>query len=313
MFKNKRIVQTLAILLLAVVGLSGCKSKFEKLRASNDTGRKYQEAIRYYNEEKFSKALVLFDDLVKRYRGRPEAEDLNYYFAYTNFQLKDYTTARYQFQSFTESYPGSQRAEECRYMAAYCYYLESPVYSLDQENTLKAIEALQLFINIYPNSERAEEASQLINNLRGKLERKSYENSKIYLDIGDYLAAVLAIDNSLRDFPDTKYAEQLEFHKIEAQYLYAFNSSERRKEERFKDAIEFADDFIKNYPESSLVKDANEYKSNSEKQIVEVQQILAEWAVLQKEAEARQKRREEREGKTDSTENDQQEEVTPKG
>jgi len=294
MFKNKRIVQTLAILVLAVVGLSGCKSKFEKLRASNDTGRKYQEAIRYYNEEKFSKALVLFDDLVKRYRGRPEAEDLNYYFAYTNFQLKDYTTARYQFQSFTESYPGSQRAEECRYMAAYCYYLESPVYSLDQENTLKAIEALQLFINIYPNSERAEEAANLIDNLRGKLERKSYENSKIYLDIGDYLAAVIAFDNSLRDYPDTKYAEQLEYHKIEAQYLYALNSSERRQEERFNDAIEFADDFLADYPESENADDALKFKADAQKGIERVKSTLEEWSVLQKEAEARQQRQKER-------------------
>ncbi|WP_118193303.1 outer membrane protein assembly factor BamD [Albibacterium indicum] len=294
MFKNKRIVQTLAMLMLLVIGLSSCKSKFEKLRASNDTGRKYQEAIRYYNDKKFSKALVLFDDLVKRYRGRPEAEDLNYYFAYTNFQLKDYTTARYQFQSFTESYPGSQRAEECRYMAAYCYYLESPVYSLDQENTLKAIEALQLFINIYPNSERAEEAANLIDNLRGKLERKSYENSKIYLDIGDYLAAVIAFDNSLRDYPDTKYAEQLEYYKIEAQYLYALNSSERRQEERFNDAIEFADDFAADYPESAHLDDALKFKSDSEKGIERVRKTLEEWSVLQEEAEARRERLQER-------------------
>ena len=293
MFKNKRIIQTLTLLLLLTLGFSGCKSKFEKLRASNDTARKYQEAIRLYNDGKYNKALVLFDDLVKRFRGRPEAEDLNYYFAFTNYKLRDYTTARYQFKTFTDTYPGSPRAEECRFMAAYCYYLESPVYSLDQDNTLKAIEALQLFINIYPDSERAEEAAGLIADLRGKLERKSFENSKIYLDIGDYMAAVIAIDNSLRDYPDTKYAEELQFYKVEAQYLYAMNSSERRKEERFTDAIEFADDFMEDYPESKFVKDAQKFKNDSQKEIVEVKELLAEWAVLQKEAEAKRKSKEE--------------------
>ena len=295
MFKNKRIVQMIAILLISVIGISGCKSKFEKLRASNDTARQYQEAIRLYNAKKYSKALILFDDLVKKFRGRPEAEDLNYYFAFTNYHLRDYTTARYQFKNFTDTYPNSPRAEECRYMSAYCYYLESPVYSLDQANTLKAIESLQLFINIYPESDRAEEASKLIDDLRGRLERKSYENSKMYLDIGDYLAAVIAFDNSLRDFPDTKYAEQLEFYKIEAQYLYALNSSERRKEERFRDAIEFADDFLSNYPESSYLKDANNYKADSEEKITETQKTLAEWSVLQKEAEEKAKKKEEQE------------------
>lgn len=300
MFKNKRIVQMIAILLFAVMGMSGCKSKFEKLRASNDTARKYQEAIKLYNNKKYSKALILFDDLVKRYRGRPEAEDLNYYFAFTNYQLKDYTTARFQFKNFTDTYPNSPRAEECRFMGAYCYYLESPVYSLDQDNTLKAIEALQLFINIYPDSERAEEAANLIADLRGKLERKSYENSKIYLDIGDYLAAVLAFDISLRDYPDTKYAELIEFYKIEAQYLYALNSSERRKEERFLNAIEFAEDFKSNYPESTHLKEAETFKSNSEKKIIENKELLAEWSVLQKEAEDKQKRRQEKEIKEET-------------
>jgi len=301
MFKNKRIVQMLAILLLAVIGMSSCKSKFEKLRASNDTARKYQEAIKLYNNKKYSKALILFDDLVKKYRGRPEAEDLNYYFAFTNYQLKDYTTARYQFKNFTDTYPNSARAEECRFMGAYCYYLESPVYSLDQDNTLKAIEALQLFINIYPESERAEEAANLISDLRGKLERKSYENSKIYLDIGDYLAAVLAFDISLRDYPDTKYAELIEFYKVEAQYLYALNSSERKKEERFLDAIEFAEDFKTNYPESTHLKEADTFKSNSEKKIIENKELLAEWSVLQKEAEEKQKRRQEKETKEETS------------
>lgn len=293
MFKNKRIIQTLAILLLVAIGFSGCKSKFEKLRAGNDTARKYQEAIRLYNNGKYTKALVLFDDLVKLYRGRPEAEDLNYYFAFTNYKLGDYTTARYNFKSFTDTYPGSPRAEECRYMGAYCYYLESPVYSLDQDNTLKAIEALQLFINIYPESDRAEEASGLINTLRDKLERKSYENAKLYLDIEDYLAAVIAFDNSLRDYPDTKYAELLEYYKIEAQYKYALNSSDRRKEERFRSAIEFSEDFVSNYPESKYLKDANEFKGDSEKRIVAVKETLSALAVLQKEAEERIKKREE--------------------
>jgi len=293
MFKNKRIIQTLAILLLVAIGFSGCKSKFEKLRASNDTGRKYQEAIRLYNNGKYSKALVLFNDLVKLYRGRPEAEDLNYYFAFTNYKLGDYTTARYQFKSFTDTYPGSPKAEECRYMAAYCYYLESPVYSLDQDNTLKAIESLQLFINIYPESDRAEEVSGLINTLRDKLERKSYENAKLYLDIGDYLAAVIAFENSLRDYPDTKYAELLEYYKIEAQYKYALNSSDRRKEERFRTAIEFSEDFVSDYPDSKYIKDAKEFKSDSEKKIVAVKETLSALAVLQKEAEERIKKREE--------------------
>lgn len=284
MFKNKRIIRVAVFMLLAVMGITGCKSKFEKLRASNDTARKYQEGIKLYNNKKYSKALVLFDDLVQRFRGRAEAEDLYYYNAYTNYRLKDYLTARHQFMTFVNTYPNSAKAEECRFMAAYCYYLEAPVYSLDQSNTQKAIESLQLFINIYPESERATEAATLIDELRDRLERKSYENAKLYLDIGDYQSAVIAFENSLRDYPDTKFAEEMEFSIVEAQYLYALNSSEYRQEERYAEAISFANDFLKNNPDSKYVKEATKLKDNSIKNTAETKRLLAEWAELQKEA-----------------------------
>lgn len=284
MFKNKRIIRVAVFMLLAVMGITGCKSKFEKLRASNDTARKYQEGIKLYNNKKYSKALVLFDDLVQRFRGRAEAEDLYYYNAYTNYRLKDYLTARHQFMTFVNTYPNSAKAEECRFMAAYCYYLEAPVYSLDQSNTQKAIESLQLFINIYPESERAAEAASLIDELRDRLERKSYENAKLYLDIGDYQSAVIAFENSLRDYPDTKFAEEMEFSIVEAQYLYALNSSEYRQEERYAEAISFANDFLKNNPDSKYVKEATKLKDNSIKNTAETKKTLAEWAELQKEA-----------------------------
>lgn len=274
MFKNKRLLVFWFFLSL-VVGISACKSKFDQLRASNDVTKKYQEALRLYNNKYYNKALLLFEDLVQRYRGRTEAEDLYYYYAYTNFKLKDYTTARYHFKVFAETYPNSPRAEECRFMSAKCYYLESPVYSLDQQNTVKAIDALQLFINLYPKSERVPAASKLIDDLRGKLELKSYMNAKLFLDLGDYKSAIIAFRNSTKDFPDTKYAEEMEFLSIKAQYLLAKNSFESKQEERFNEVIQLYADFSTKYPISKYLKEASQFKKSSEQGIFEVQELLA--------------------------------------
>ncbi|GGC25815.1 hypothetical protein GCM10011386_17280 [Parapedobacter defluvii] len=266
MFINRQIVAGAALVLLVAL-VAGCKSKFEKLRASNNIAQKYQEAVKYYNNKKYSKALILFDDLMNKYRGQAEAEDLYYYTAYTNYYLRDYTSARFHFKQFTDTYPNSTRAEECRYMGAYCYFLESPKTGLDQEYTYRAIEALQLFINLYPNSERAQEASDLIQQLRDKLEAKAFHNAKLYLDMGlsdDYRAAVIAFDNVLREFPDTKYAEEMEFLSIKAQYLYANQSSTRRQEERFGEVLDMYNNFISAYPESKFRKDADQLKRDAE-------------------------------------------------
>lgn len=294
MFINKRLLLWITAIILATSSITGCKSKFEKLRAGNDNARKYQEAINLYNDKKYTKALILFDDLSNKYRGRSENEDILYYLAYTNYRLRDYTSARFQFKNFTDGYPNSIRSEECRFMAAYCYYLESPTYSLDQTNTLNAIESLQLFINLYPKSDRAEEAARFIQDLRDKLEQKSYANAKLYLDIGDYQSAVIAFKNSLRDYPDTKYAEEMEFLMIRAQYLYALNSSERRQEGRFTESITYAEDFASSYPESKFIQQAENYKKDSQKNIESVRKLIASYTEAQKNQEKLQAEQQEK-------------------
>lgn len=275
MFKKQKALIG-SLLLVLVIAFAGCKSRFERLKASNDNAKKYQEGIKYYNKKDYTKALDLFDDLVQRYRGQTEAEDLYYYYAYTNYKLKDYTSARYHFKVFADSYPNSSRTEECRFMSAYCYYLDSPNFSLDQDNTQKAIDAMQLFINLYPKSERVAEASKLIQNLRDKLEEKSYANSKLYLVIGDYQSAVIAFGNTLRDYPDTKYAEEMEFLTIRAQYLYAKNSYEIKQEDRYNTTISLSQQFTEKYPSSKYLKDAAQLKKDSEQGIIQSKRVLAE-------------------------------------
>jgi len=271
--KQFRLFSGLLIVLLIVV--AGCKSKFEKLKASNDNAKKYQAAIALYNKKDYNKALELFETLVQRYRGQAQAEDLYYYYAYSNYRLKDYTSASYHFKQFADTYPSSQRAEECNFMSAYCYYLDSPVFSLDQENTSKAIDKLQLFINLYPKSERVAETSKLIQNLRDKLERKAYENAKLYLTIGDYQAAVIDFSNVLRDYPDTKYAEEMEFLTVKAQYQYATHSNVFKQEDRYTQTVTYANQFADKYPQSKYMPEANSLKKDSEDGIKATKNTMA--------------------------------------
>ncbi len=275
MFKNCYLFKLFTLLLILSISFFGCKSKFEKLKASNDYQKKYQEGIKYYNHKDYSRALALFDDLVQRYRGREEAEVLFYDYAFANYYLKDYTSAGYHFKNFADTYPNSSRSEECRYMSAYCSYLESPNSTLDQTNTLLSIDKLQLFINLYPKSTRVAEASKLIQSLRDRLEVKSYANAKLYLTIGDYKSAVIAFRNSMRDFPDTKYAEEMEFLTVQAQYMYAKNSLETKQEERFGEGVTAYNEFIEKYPSSQYAKQAEAYKRQCETGIQNVKKYLA--------------------------------------
>ncbi|CDS95254.1 MULTISPECIES: outer membrane protein assembly factor BamD [Sphingobacterium] len=269
MFLNRRIAALCAGILL-LVSFSSCKSKFEKLRASNNIAQKYEEAVKLYENKKYSKALILFEDLRSKFRGQAEAENLYYFTAFANYRLKDYTSARYHFKDFADVYPNSPRAEECRFMSAYCYYLDSPRSSLDQENTRKAIDALQLFVNLYPESDRAKEAGDLIQKLRDKLEFKAFSNAKLLYDMGlndDYRAAVIALQNVLKEYPDTKYAEEIEYLTLKSQYNFANQSTPFKQADRYAEVIDYYRSLAMAFPNSKYLKEAESIRDNAEKKM----------------------------------------------
>lgn len=249
-----------AAFIVFIIGSSliSCRSEYQKVLKGNDIPKKYELAKKYYNEKDYFRALELLEELVNVYRGSEEAETIYYYYAYCHYGLKDLITAQFHFKNFAEMYPRSKYAEECRYMNAYCYYLESPEYSLDQDNTYKAIEAMQLFINMYPKSERVQECNLIIDRLRDKLETKSYKNAILYYNIGDYKAAIFAFRNSINDFPDSKYREEMEFLTLKSSYLYAKMSIDEKKSERFLESRDYYQNFVDSYAKSKYLKEAEE-------------------------------------------------------
>lgn len=268
MFKSIRI--QLSLLIILSISLPACKSEYQKVLKGNDLPKKYEMAKKYYNDKDYFRAFQLLDELVNVYRGSEEAENIYYYYAYCHYGLKDMITARFHFQNFAETYPRSKYAEECRYMAAYCYYLDSPEFTLDQDNTYKAIEAMQLFINMYPKSERVAECNTLIDRLREKLESKSYYNAKLYYNIGDYKSAIFAFRNSIIDFPDSKYKEEMMFLTIKSAFLYAEMSIESKKSERFLETMEYYQTFVDSYASSKYLKEAQSIFNTS---ITKIEQL----------------------------------------
>ena len=167
--------------------------------------------------------------------------------------------AAYYFKNFIKTYPTSSHAEECAFLTAYCYYLNSPEPSLDQSNTLKAIEELKLFANRYPKSDKVAECNNLIDMLRDKLEVKAFNNSKLYFHLTYYKAAVVAFNNLIKDYPDTRFKEEAYFFILKSNYLLALNSIESKRKERFENTLSAYNDFEEYRP---LVAELGEVNPN---------------------------------------------------
>lgn len=243
-------------------------SKYNRILKSTDYNKKYEAAVAYYEKQEYTKALALFEELVSVFRGTSKAEKIMYYYAYATYSTGEYLLAGYHFNNFVKTYPASDKTEECAFLYAYCYYLESPRYSLDQTDTKNAIKELQFFINKYPESKRKEECNNLITKLRAKLEQKYYEISKQYYFLDDYKAAIVSFENVLKDFPDSKYREEMMYMIVKANFIYAGKSIDNKKAERLKLTLDAYNKFVSYYPENSQYnKEAEGYFSSAKKQL----------------------------------------------
>ena len=232
-------------------------SDYQKLLNSNDASEKYKKAEVYYNGGEYRKANRLFEQIIPKYRGRPQSQRIIFFFAETYFQTKSYSLAAYQYENFVKSYPKSERVREAIFKAAKCFYLQSPSFSLDQDETYNAIEKLQVFINLYPDSEFTPEANQMILELQEKLEKKDFEIAKQYFTIRDYRAAVKANENFIAGFPGTKFREESMYIKFLSLYEIAINSIFSKKQKRLNELKQQYELILRYYPETLFLEDLN--------------------------------------------------------
>ncbi len=259
------------LIILFSVGLYSC-SKYSKISKSADFKFKYEKAMEYYEHEDYYHALNLFDQVIPFYRGTDEAEDIAFKYSYAYYYQGDYVLASYYFSRFAKTFPRSEKAEEASFLTAYCKYLDSPRYSLDQTNTYDAINGLQLFINAYPQSSRIEECNSLIDELRAKLQKKDFEMAKLYLKMRKYKAAVSSFENLLSEYPDTEMREDAMFYMIQAYYYYASKSVRSKRAERYAEAMDTYNTFIKLYPESKHNRDVEYMTQRARKQLANLEE-----------------------------------------
>ncbi|MGC1204904.1 MAG: outer membrane protein assembly factor BamD [Flavobacteriaceae bacterium] len=251
-------------ILITFVVLSSCSEYQKALKAEGDDAiaKKFKMGEDLYNEGKFAKANKLFAQIVPNYRGKPQAEKLMYLYSMSYYKMRDFYISGYQFERFAASYPKSEKLEEASFLSAKSYYMLSPVYSKDQKETKQALEKIQTFIDLFPESEYLAEANELTKELDFKLEKKAFETAKQYNRISDYPASVRSFDNFLFDFPGSTLKEEALFYRLDSAYKLAMNSVERKrtlqgivdlKKQRLEQAKEFYIAFKKAFVNSQYL------------------------------------------------------------
>ena len=114
---------------------------------------------------------------------------------------------------------------------------------------------MQSFLDYFPRSDKVSIAQNAIFELQDKLTRKQLENAQLYYNLGtdlgnNYESCVIVARNAIKDYPYSKYKEDLELLILKARYQEARESVEEKKAERYSEVIDEYYSFINNYPDT---------------------------------------------------------------
>ena len=259
------------IYILLALTAASC-SNYQKLMKTGTPQEKFEAAKKYYKDKDYIRSIPLLEELMGTFYGKPEREEIFYLLAYSHYGNAEYRLAGYRFANFAQSYSLSNKAEEASYMAAVCKYKQSMPHELDQTPTKAAINALQAFINQYPNSVYVADCNAKIDDLRANVLKKVYESAKLYHSLGYYKSAIVSCTNALDDYPDMINRTELSFLIVDAAFQYANNSITKKQEERYTDTLVKISEFKKEFGNASeYAKEINKIEQKTSAQIALLQ------------------------------------------
>lgn len=249
------------VIALCALLFAGC-GEYQKAQKSHDPMYKLDFAKRAFDQKKYVQAASVLEDIITVLKGTDKAEEALYLLAMSNYENKDYVNSGSYFKSYYTRYPKGKYAELARFYCGYGYYLDSPDPQLDQTDTMKGIEELQGFLDYYPKSDRVSIAQNAIFELQDKLTLKELQNAQLYYNLGNfrgnnYESAVIVAKNAIKNYPYSRYKEDLELLVLKARYQEANQSVIEKRDDRFRTVIDEYYSFINNYPDSPHRREAD--------------------------------------------------------
>lgn len=257
--------------MMMMVLLSSC-GEYNKILKSTDYELKYSYAKKYFNAKQYSKSVTLLEELVTIFKGTSYAEESLYLLAQSYYGQKDYQTASQYFETYYTTYPKGEYTELSRFYSGYGLYLDSPDPRLDQSQTFKAIEQLQLYLEYYPQSERAPQAQNIMFELQEKLAYKELLATRLYYNLGtylgnNYLSSVITAQNALKNYPYSKYREEFMFLVLRSKYELALVSIEEKLQGRYREVVDEYYNYMNEYPDGKYVKQVKKFYDYASKRI----------------------------------------------
>ena len=251
----KTFLRFIAVMGTVLVVTRSCKSEYDTLLNSNDVDQKYTAAFDFFNHGKYNKAAKLFESLAIQTNGTSKDDTVQFYWGMSNYRFKDYYTAETNFAKFLTNFPRSPFADEAAFLRIDCLYRSTMRSELDQKPTYTAMGVISQYLIENPRSTHASTCNRMMKELNERLDKKAYDNAKLYYKMEDYRASRVAFRNVLKDDSDNIYREDILYYIAKSSYKFAQLSVESKQKERYLTFVDDYYNFIGELPESAYRKE----------------------------------------------------------
>ena len=236
-------------LALVWVVVSSCSS-IQRVINTSDPDLIFNRGLAYYNADKWTKAILLFEHCEPYLKGFPQEDSVAYYRAHSYFKNLDYQTSATLFDEFRRTYGRSVFIENAEALYAISLYNMCPDPERDQSTTAAAIIAISEFLAHHPESAQCEYFFEMTRDLTWRMEERSFLNAYTYYKILRYDSAIIAFRNALKKYPDSHRREDIMYYIVMSAYKFADNSVASKQSDRFMDMLDTYYSFIMEFPES---------------------------------------------------------------
>ncbi len=235
------------LILIAVTALtiSYCGKKPRMILPAN---QQFAKAMELYEDGKYVKAQVEFENLIYTYPGNTVIDTAQYYLGMCYYEDEDYGLAVGEFHRLLTVYPSSEFADDAQYYVAMSHYEMSPKYSLDQTNTFQAIEEFNNLIANFPTSDFRDDSRAKVKELEDKLAHKSFKAGELYVKLHDYKSAMVYFTFVRDNYPSTDWAIRSFYYSGEAQFQL----------EQYDEARDTFEKFLQGFYEHELAEKARD-------------------------------------------------------
>lgn len=196
-----------------------------------------------FEDDNYLEALNHFEIIRLQYPASAVADSARLYTGIARFKREEYLMASYEFNQLIQGGAARDLLPEAYYMFAQCYYEMSPNVRLDQTNSMRAIDALQNFVEAYPSHPKAAQAEKQVIELVNKLAEKEYSTAVLYEKLDNRESALVYYNTVVDRYYSTEFAEPSAAAKI--RLLLRLR--------RYALAERAVKDFLERYPNSSFM------------------------------------------------------------